>query len=120
MVKISGLAVDEAVSGLPPGAITLGIRPRAFSLQSEDSPQTITARSEIIEPMGAETLVHARTAADTEIRVVVPRERRVSSGETLHLNPDPGQTHIFDGDERPFAHERKRHEKTVPGIGTAS
>ena len=46
--------------------------------------------------MGAETLIHARTAADADIRVVVPRDKRVAVGEALHLTPDPGQTHIFD------------------------
>ncbi|MEM9108146.1 MAG: TOBE domain-containing protein, partial [Pseudomonadota bacterium] len=78
------------------GSVTLGIRPRAFSVRSEADDSTITVTSEITEPMGAETLVHARTKADAEIRVVIPRQNRVAIGETLHLAPDPGQTHIFD------------------------
>ena len=48
--------------------------------------------------MGAETLVHARTAAGRDIRVVVPREARVRVGETLHLKTDARQTHVFDGE----------------------
>ena len=35
---------------------------------------------------------------DPEIRVVVPRDKRVKMGETLHLLPDPSQTHIFAED----------------------
>jgi hypothetical protein len=27
---------------------------------------------------------------------VLPRARRVTVGETLHLVPDAGQTHVFD------------------------
>ncbi|MFK5977373.1 MAG: ABC transporter ATP-binding protein [Rhizobiaceae bacterium] len=85
----------QATAGLV-GNVTLGIRPRAFSLQSEANDYSITAKSEIIEPMGAETLIHARTGSDTEIRVVVPRERRVQSGEVLHLIPNGEQTHLFN------------------------
>ncbi len=85
-----------AASMLQPGSVTLGIRPRAFTVSSESVANSITVKSEIIEPMGAEILVHARTLADTEIRVVVPRQDRVATGETLHLVPEPGQVHIFD------------------------
>ncbi len=49
------------------------------------SPEALTSRAELIEPMGAETLVHARTGTGCDIRVVVPREARVKSGEMLHL-----------------------------------
>lgn len=90
------LAVDPAVGTLAAGPISLGIRPRAFSLNGDPGPEAITAMAELIEPMGAETLVHARTPGDAEIRVIVPREKRVNVGETLHLMPDPGQTHVFD------------------------
>lgn len=93
-LRITGM--DGAASQLQPGSVTLGIRPRAFSVADKSGKDTITVRSEITEPMGAEVLVHARTPADTEIRVVVPRNKRVVAGETLHLIPDPGQTHIFD------------------------
>ena len=57
-------------------------------------------QAELIEPMGAETLVHARTAAGREIRVVVPREVRVGVGETLHLKTNARQTHVFDANDQ--------------------
>ncbi len=90
------LAIGSRASAAAPGDVTLGIRPRAFSIQSEVDGKSITVKSEIIEPMGAETLIHARTKSDTEIRVVVPREQRVKSGEILHIIPDIGQTQLFD------------------------
>jgi len=89
------LNLGDAVSTVASQEVTLGIRPRAFSLQSEASANSITVSSEIIEPMGAETLIHARNNSDTEIRVVVPRERRVRIGDVLHLVPDVGQTQLF-------------------------
>jgi ABC-type sugar transport system ATPase subunit len=94
------LHVDPAVASLSPGKVTLGIRPRAFTVLSEDTVDTIEASAELIEPMGAETLVHARTRTGSDIRVVVPREMRVKTGEVLHLVPDVAQTHVFAEDGR--------------------
>jgi ABC-type sugar transport system ATPase subunit len=74
------------------------VRPRAFAVVSEDTPDTIEAVAELIEPMGAETLIHARTKTGNDIRVVVPRDKKVKTDEKLHLVPDPFQTHIFAED----------------------
>ena len=90
------LPVDPAVAQLKPGRITIGMRPRAVSLAPEAGPQAFTAQAELIEPMGAETLIHARTVEGDDIRVVLPRARRVAVGEMLHLVPEAGQTHVFD------------------------
>jgi multiple sugar transport system ATP-binding protein len=94
------LPVDPAVARLKPGRVTVGMRPRAVSLAPAAGPEAFTARAELIEPMGAETLVHARTPVGDDIRVVLPRARRVVVGEVLHLAPEPGQTHVFDADGR--------------------
>jgi ABC-type sugar transport system ATPase subunit len=90
------LPVDAAVAQMAPGRISVGIRPRAVTLAPEAGVEAFTAQAELIEPMGAETLIHARTEKGDNLRVVVPRDKRVSIGETLHLVPDPGQTHVFD------------------------
>jgi len=89
------LAVDGAVARLESGKVTIGIRPRAFAPIDRPAPDTLTAVAELIEPMGAETLVHARGETGQDIRVVLPRERRISVGETLHLRCDARQTHVF-------------------------
>jgi multiple sugar transport system ATP-binding protein len=86
------------VQKLKTGNITVGIRPRAFTAQQKPDKNTLTVVTELIEPMGAETLIHARMHNGPEIRVVVPRDKRVKMGETLHLLPDPSQTHIFAED----------------------
>ena len=90
------LPADPSIERLKPGKVTIGIRPRAFAATGNAGQDTIPAQAELIEPMGAETLIHARTAAGSEIRVVVPRNQRVKVGESLHLRPDPKQTHVFD------------------------
>jgi ABC-type sugar transport system ATPase subunit len=92
------LSVDPAVAALRPGKVTVGVRPRAFTVASEDTRDTIEAMAELIEPMGAETLIHARTKTGSDIRVVVPREKKVQTGEALHLVPDRAQTHVFAED----------------------
>jgi ABC-type sugar transport system ATPase subunit len=92
------IAADPAVSRLGPSKVTVGIRPRAFTPVPDRAADTIAAQAELIEPMGAETLIHARTASGGDIRVVVPRDRRVKVGEPLNLRPDPKQTHFFAED----------------------
>jgi multiple sugar transport system ATP-binding protein len=94
------ISVNPAVASLKPGKLTVGIRPRAFSVVPSDTRDTIDAVAELIEPMGAETLIHARTKTGSDIRVVVPRDKRVKTGEALHLVPDPAQTHVFADDGR--------------------
>ncbi|HUN92831.1 MAG TPA: ABC transporter ATP-binding protein [Burkholderiaceae bacterium] len=94
------LKVDPAVQRLAPGKVTIGIRPRAIASSPAATPETFPGRVELIEPMGAETLIHARTVSGLDIRVVVPREQRVQVGETLHLKADVAQTHVFGPDGR--------------------
>ena len=91
------LAVDPAVKRLAKGQVTIGIRPRAFIPQGAGSADTIAGRAELIEPMGAETLIHARTPLGSDLRVVVPREIKVKSGDALSLRTDARETHVFDG-----------------------
>jgi len=95
-VETLRLTVDPLVGRLPKGKVTVGIRPRALAPSSAASPETLSSRAELIEPMGAETLVHTRLAGGEDIRVVVPRAARVKAGEVLHLAADARQTHVFD------------------------
>lgn len=94
------LEVNPAVSKLKPSQVTIGIRPRAFTPVDGQTKDSIAATAELIEPMGAETLVHARTPDESDIRVVVPRALRIKIGEKLHLRADPAQTHVFGEDGR--------------------
>ncbi len=89
------LAIHPAAATLKNPKITLGIRPRAFTAVEASTPNCLTAQAELIEPMGAETLVHARLQGGGEIRAVVPREKRVKIGEVLQLQLDASQTHVF-------------------------
>ena len=92
------VGVNVAVGKLGKSKVTVGIRPRAFIPVAKAGKDAITATAELIEPMGAETLIHARTKSGSEIRVVVPRDKRVKTGEVLYLMLDSTQTHVFGAD----------------------
>jgi multiple sugar transport system ATP-binding protein len=92
------LNINPAAAKLKNPKITLGIRPRAFTAIDKPAKDSLTAQAELIEPMGAETLIHARLSDGGEIRAVVPRDKRVKIGETLHLKLDATQTHVFGED----------------------
>ena len=88
--------VDAAVGGLGDGAdVTLGIRPRAYDVVSEGGDDTFSAEVDLIEPMGAETLVHMLESGH-DVRVVVDREARFETGQRVHMRCRPDQAHIFN------------------------
>ena len=92
------LPIDGATSALRPGyRATFGVRPRAFDLVQEPVRESLTARVDIIEPMGAETLLHLLIGGQ-ELRVVVDRRRKPSVGENVHLRCRPQQLHLFGSD----------------------
>jgi multiple sugar transport system ATP-binding protein len=92
------LPVPAKVASLKGQPITLGIRPRALTPSSANAADSLQAQVELIEPMGAETLIHARGLGGEDIRVVLPREKRVKIGEALNLALEPRDTHIFGQD----------------------
>ncbi len=94
------LRVDPAVGRLPPdSSVTLGIRPRSVELVDEPQPDSLSADVDLVEPMGAETLLHV-VGPGRELRIVVDQHVAAHVGERLHLRFRPGQTHVFGSDER--------------------
>ncbi len=82
--------------GLAGGSrITLGVRPRACEFVSEPDDAAISGQVDLVEPMGAETLVHL-LHGDQDLRVVVDRTIRLAVGERANLRFEPGSVHLFD------------------------
>ena len=77
--------------------LTVGVRPRGLEPASEAGPTTISGQIDLIEPMGAETLIHLRIG-EKDLRVVTSRGYPAAIGETMHVAPTPGQVHMFDHD----------------------
>ncbi len=94
------LPINGATSKLRAGAdVTLGIRPRAFDLVDQSAADTLDASVDIVEPMGAETLLHLMMGKQA-LRVVVDRHLKPAIGETVHLRCRPNQLHLFGDDEQ--------------------
>ena len=90
-------SVDPAVERLSGnGQVTLGIRPRAFEPADDAASDTLSAEIDLVEPMGAETLIHA-VRGGTDIRVVFDHLVPVSPGDQIRFRIKSGQLHVFDG-----------------------
>jgi ABC-type sugar transport system ATPase subunit len=88
--------VDPAVQRLSAGSkVTLGVRPRSFELVAPAAADALHALVDLIEPMGAEALLHL-VEHGTDIRCVVPHTTRVTVGEAVGVRCKPGQLHVFD------------------------
>ena len=97
---VIGVRVDPAVARLPAGAeVTLGVRPRHLELVPEAVPDGLGATVDLIEPMGAEMLLHM-TEGGQELRVVCDARTRVAEGERARLRPREGAVHVFADDGR--------------------
>jgi ABC-type sugar transport system ATPase subunit len=90
------LAVEPGVARLAPGTpVTLGIRPRGLEVVGAPDAASLTARVDLLEPMGPETLVHL-VEDGQDLRVVVDHRLALEVGARVHLRVRPGQSHVFD------------------------
>ncbi len=88
--------VERAVVHLTAGSqVTLGVRPRSFELVAPATPDGLHATVDLVEPMGAEMLLHL-VEHGADIRCVVPHTARVAVGEVVGVRCKPGQLHVFD------------------------
>ena len=75
----------------------LGIRPEHFVVAAEAVDGVpITVR--LVEPLGADTLIHFDLASASAIARVDPA-LRPKVGDRLSLRPQPGKTHLFDSSD---------------------
>ena len=88
----AGSADDRLAAG---STVTLGIRPRKLELVDRPVETTLSSMVDIIEPMGAETLLHL-LADGNELRAVVDRRVRVPVGAKVQVRLRHSQTHVFD------------------------
>ena len=91
-------AVEPAVLKLSHGStVTLGVRPRSFLFVPPGSQDALNATVDLIEPMGAEMLLHM-VERGTDLRCVVPHTTKVAIGQAIGLRCKPGQLHVFDSE----------------------
>jgi sn-glycerol 3-phosphate transport system ATP-binding protein len=84
--------VDGRRDGPDGMALTIGVRPEHIRID----PAGVPLRIDLVEPLGSETLVHGRLAAQGETAMVVRLAGRAPEGEALAIGFPPDEIHIFD------------------------
>jgi multiple sugar transport system ATP-binding protein len=74
--------------------LVLGIRPEHIAVAPADD-GAIAARLDLVEPMGHETIVHARAGAIALTARIAPQPLP-EPGAPIALRPDPAHLHFFD------------------------
>ena len=75
--------------------VTLGIRPRSFEFANGAGTDALHASVDLIEPLGAEMLVHL-VEQGVAMRCVVPSAMNISVGDRVSVRCKSGQLHVFD------------------------
>src|SRR6185369_3823816 len=87
-----GTPLPGMTAGTP---VTLGLRPEHL-LPTEGS-TAVDLRVDLVEPLGADTLVHGHFAAiGTDVTVRLPGNAQVAAGDVLKLAASPARMHVFD------------------------
>lgn len=84
--------VGSAASAL--GAETVGVRPEHLRINQEGG--LWSAKIELIENLGADSYIHARSDIAGPLVVRVPGLASVKAGEMIRLSPADGHIHRFD------------------------
>jgi ABC-type sugar transport system ATPase subunit len=94
----SEVALDAGI-GAAGGPMTYGIRPEHLSL-ADPAEAPMTAKVQVVERLGGETLLHLQLADGGEVVVKTDGTTRVALGETVGLRPKAGAGHLFDAKGR--------------------
>jgi len=84
------------------GPAALGIRPQAVSAAAEGAGREglrFTIRVDMVEPLGEQIDVHARTPAGSPVVFRLPARTEVSAGRDLELEADAGRLRLFEPGE---------------------
>jgi multiple sugar transport system ATP-binding protein len=94
-VPLDRYAFDE--HGAAGGHCVLGVRPESVAIGADGSARPFSREVEIelVEPMGADTLVWTKLAG-TNFAFLVDSESRLKIGERITIGFDPGRTSLFD------------------------
>lgn len=94
------LTISGASAGIEPGRpVTVGLRPEHFE-QSSDADGVAHLHVDVVEQLGADTIVHGHFGtSSTDLTVRLPGVRHLESGEVLPLSIRPSHIHLFDNDK---------------------
>ncbi|MEP9393655.1 sn-glycerol-3-phosphate ABC transporter ATP-binding protein UgpC [Gordonia sp. VNQ95] len=98
----SAVALGDATIAAPPGAparVTVGLRAQAWRVGPVHEPETVRARVELVEELGAEQYIYCSAEVTPRSGRVVVRadhHREFAVGDELGLTPLPEEMHWFD------------------------
>jgi multiple sugar transport system ATP-binding protein len=90
--------VDPTASRKMQGDITVGVRPEAWRLVSENE-GGLPVRVTVVEELGSDAFVYGTSGiegAPNNIIVRVSGRDSVHKGDTIHVTTDPQHVHVFD------------------------
>ncbi|WP_372728353.1 ABC transporter ATP-binding protein [Nocardioides sp.] len=90
--------VDETAAKKMKGNITVGVRPEAWRIVSENE-GGLPVRVTVVEELGADAFVYGSSGVagtPNNIIVRVTGRDKVHKGETIHVTTDPHHVHVFD------------------------
>lgn len=90
-----GDSVIEGPARSPEGQTRVGIRAEAIQLADPNAKGTIPARVDVVEPLGSATLLTV-VVDEQEIKVQVPADHPVKSGDEIHLRLPPESIRLYD------------------------
>ena len=94
------IQVDRRIDELSPGTeVTLGIRPRNLEISKESVDDGLSTEIDMVEPMGAETLIHLNDGHQ-DLRLVTDWRVPLAEGDRVHTRFPPKATHVFTQDEQ--------------------
>ncbi len=89
------LPLSKAAEGEAGSAVTLGVRPE--HLLADGGTGAIALQIEMVEPLGADTLLHGHFGESKEgVTVRMPGHVQVKGGEQRRFNVDAANVHLFD------------------------
>ncbi|WMS44937.1 sn-glycerol-3-phosphate ABC transporter ATP-binding protein UgpC [Acuticoccus sp. MNP-M23] len=80
-------------------AVTVGIRPQHMRLVDAADARAVHATVTLVEALGTETVVHARTPSGALLLAVLPGQAKVARGDAIALGYDAADVHVFDGED---------------------
>ena len=89
---------DSTIEGparAPEGKTRVGVRAEAIQLTDRNAKGTIPARIDVVEPLGSAILLTVKVGQQ-EIKVQVPADHPVKSGDEVHLRLPPESIRLYD------------------------
>jgi multiple sugar transport system ATP-binding protein len=104
--KMNFLTLAGSPVPVPPGAVTLGVRPEHLSIADEKGGGRLAlgrARVQLVEQLGGSTLVYSVLSDGQPVTLALEGQRPVPADAEMEIAADPSLCHLFDGEGRTLA-----------------